>query len=176
MSSLQSTGRSLEIAIEVAAADWTGALPDAEKTADIALTATFGRSAPAGPPAEVSLVLADDAMVADLNRDYRDKEGPTNVLSFPMSDPMSSGGIAPADGADRPEMLGDIVIAYGVTASEAEAQGIPLAHHLSHLCVHGMLHLLGYDHESDDEAEAMERLEADILGDLGVPDPYGKER
>ena len=72
--------------------------------------------------------------------------------------------------------VGDVVIAFGVADREAREQGIPLADHLSHLCVHGMLHLLGFDHIKTDEADRMERLETEILGGLGIPDPYGKER
>ena len=160
----------LEIGIEIADAAWTVALADAEAIAETALAAAYGRAGVEGGAAEVSLVLASDAMVADLNRDYRGKDGPTNVLSFAQSD-----GDPPPAVAGMPEMLGDIIIAYGVTQAEATDQGIPLADHLSHLCVHGMLHLLGFDHEDAAEADEMERLETDILGTLGVPDPYGKE-
>ncbi len=165
----------LEIAIEIASPEWTAALADAETIAERALAAAYGAldHGDGDRPAEVSLVLADDAMVADLNRDYRGKEGPTNVLSFAQQEgDMPAGPALPG----MPEMLGDVVIAFGVTAAEAEDQGIPLADHLSHLCVHGMLHLLGFDHIDTDEADRMERLETDILGGLGVPDPYGKER
>lgn len=165
----------LEIAIEIASPEWTAALADAETIAERALAAAYGAQGQAGGgrPAEVSLVLADDAMVADLNRNYRGKDGPTNVLSFAQQEGDMPPGAAPPG---MPEMLGDVIIAFGVTAREAEDQGIPLADHLSHLCVHGMLHLLGFDHIDTDEADRMERLETDILGGLGVPDPYGKER
>jgi len=164
----------LEIAIDIASPEWATALADAETIAERALAAAYdaldhGADA---RPAEVSLVLADDAMVAALNRDYRGKDGPTNVLSFPQQDADAPAGGLPG----MPDMLGDVVIAFGVTAAEAGDQGIPLADHLSHLCVHGMLHLLGFDHIDADEADRMERLETDILGGLGVPDPYGKER
>ena len=95
----------------------------------------------------------------ELNRDFRKKDAPTNVLSFP----------APPN----PERhLGDIALAFGVCAREAAEQRKPLAHHLQHLTVHGVLHLLGYDHIGDDEAEAMEGLERAVLAGLGVPDPY----
>lgn len=161
----------LEIGIEVADAAWTAALADAEALVERALLAAYaGGSGVHAEAAEVSLVLASDAMVADLNRDYRGKDGPTNVLSFAQSD-----GEQPPAVAGMPEMLGDVIIAFGVTQAEARDQGIPLADHLSHLCVHGMLHLLGFDHEDAAEADEMERLETDILGTLGVPDPYGKE-
>jgi probable rRNA maturation factor len=164
----------LDIAVDVASADWTAALDDPLKICERALAAAFavagrGRTR----PAEVSLVLADDAMVAELNADYRGKDGPTNVLSFPQSDDEGPGAGGPAD---LPDLLGDVIIAFGVTRAEAAAQDLPLADHLSHLCVHGMLHLLGFDHLLDDEADRMERLETEILGGLGIPDPYGKER
>ena len=106
---------------------------------------------------ELSVMLTDDAAIRALNAQWRHKDEPTNVLSFP----------SPGNG-----MLGDIVIAYETTAREAEAEHKPLAHHLSHLAVHGFLHLLGYDHESDADADVMEQLERDILARLGVPDPY----
>lgn len=107
----------------------------------------------------VTVLLADDAAVADLNSRFRGKEGPTNVLSFP----------AP----ENPENhLGDIALAYGVCAREAAEQGKTLEAHLQHLVAHGVLHLVGYDHQTDDEAEAMEDLERAILAGLGHPDPY----
>ncbi|MCE3289269.1 MAG: ybeY [Caulobacter sp.] len=109
------------------------------------------------------VLLTSDAAVAALNQQFRHKPGPTNVLSFP----------APAN----PEnLLGDIALAYGVCASEAAEQGKTLADHLSHLTVHGVLHLAGYDHQTDDEAEAMENLERRVLAALGVSDPYAAER
>jgi probable rRNA maturation factor len=119
--------------------------------------------AAAAPPetddGELSVVLTDDAAIKSLNAQWRNKDEPTNVLSFPA--PANTGGI-----------LGDIVIAYETTAREASQEQKPLADHLSHLTVHGFLHLLGYDHESDADADVMERLERDILARLGVPDPY----
>jgi probable rRNA maturation factor len=119
--------------------------------------------AAAAPPEtdarELSVVLTDDAAIRSLNAQWRNKDEPTNVLSFPA--PSNAGGI-----------LGDIVIAYETTVREATQEQRPLADHLSHLAVHGFLHLLGYDHESDADADVMERLERDILARLGVPDPY----
>jgi len=113
--------------------------------------------------AEVVVALSDDATVRELNRRWRGLDKPTNVLSFPAAS-------APVPGA--PIHLGDIAIAYETTAHEAKAEGKPLARHLAHLAVHGFLHLLGYDHESEPEAERMEGLERDILARLGMPDPY----
>jgi len=107
----------------------------------------------------VTILLTDDATVAELNSRFRQKQGPTNVLSFPA--------------ARNPERhLGDLALAYGVCAREAAEQGKSLGHHLQHLTVHGVLHLLGYDHIGDDEAEVMEGLERAVLAGLGVPDPY----
>lgn len=114
---------------------------------------------------ELCVRFAGDDEVAGLNATYRGKPHPTNVLSFP-----ADGGPV-ADGA--PRLLGDIVLADGVIAREAEAQGKPLATHACHLIVHGTLHLLGYDHEDDASAEIMEALEVKALSALGLPDPYG---
>ena len=112
---------------------------------------------------EVSVVLTDDARIRVLNREWRDIDKPTNVLSFP-----APGGRTGAEAT----LLGDVVIAYETTAREAAAEAKPFAHHVTHLAVHGFLHLLGYDHESDAEADEMERLESKILALLAVPDPY----
>jgi len=112
---------------------------------------------------ELAVVLADDATVRALNRRWRDIDAPTNVLSFPASRPGPG---------EAPALLGDIVIAFETTAREAAAENKPFTHHLAHLVVHGFLHLVGYDHQSDDAADAMERLEGRILEGLGVPDPY----
>jgi probable rRNA maturation factor len=113
---------------------------------------------------ELAVLLTDDAAIRALNRDWRGKDEPTNVLSFPAKEARPRG--------DAPRMLGDIVIAYQTTAREAAAEGKPLLHHLAHLAVHGYLHLVGYDHAADAEADAMEGLEAAILVGLGVPNPY----
>ena len=111
----------------------------------------------------VALLLTDDAAVRRLNAQWRGIDKPTNVLSFPP---------APG-GAGDVKSLGDIAVAYETTASEARAEDKPFADHLAHLCVHGFLHLMGYDHESEAHAETMESLERVILARLGVPDPYG---
>ena len=120
---------------------------------------------------DVCLVLADDDTVRALNRDYRGKDKPTNVLSFPAP-------AAPrrAAGYDGPCFLGDIVIAAETLAREAADDGIAPAHHFQHLVIHGLLHLLGHDHETDVEAVVMEALEVRALASLGVPSPYlGRE-
>jgi probable rRNA maturation factor len=123
------------------------------------------RDAPASA-LEIGVLLTDDAGVRELNRTWRGLDKPTNVLSFPALQPTAG---APAD---APRMLGDIAIAYETTRREADEEEKPFDHHLSHLAVHGFLHLIGYDHENDDDAEAMEGLEREILAQLGIPDPY----
>jgi probable rRNA maturation factor len=117
-----------------------------------------------GQRSELAIVLTDDSAIRALNRDWRAKDATTNVLSFPAKDPR------PARGTTH--LLGDIVIAYETTEREARAEHKPFAHHLAHLAVHGFLHLAGYDHATDDEAAAMEKLETAILARLDVPDPY----
>ena len=145
------------IDIDVEEAAWIATLPQAEMLARGAALAALD-SEGAGHEG-VSILLADDEAVRELNARFRHVDKPTNVLSFP----------APYN----PERhLGDIALAYGVCAREADEQGKPFAHHLQHLVVHGVLHLLGYDHMRDDEAEAMEGLERAVLAGLGVPDPY----
>ncbi|WP_315836359.1 rRNA maturation RNase YbeY [Bradyrhizobium prioriisuperbiae] len=121
---------------------------------------------PASSGAEIAVMLTDDAGIQTLNRDWRGFDKPTNVLSFPAAEQPA------ADDDDAPRMLGDIAIAYETTRREAETEHKPFEHHLSHLAVHGFLHLIGYDHETDDEAEEMEGLERTILAQLGIPDPY----
>jgi probable rRNA maturation factor len=111
----------------------------------------------------VTVSLTDDETVADLNQRFRGKTGPTNVLSFPAAETA------------RP-FLGDVILAYGVCTREADEQGKPIADHLLHLVIHGVLHLLGHDHLEDDEAEAMEARERTLLAKLGVPDPYAVSR
>jgi probable rRNA maturation factor len=113
------------------------------------------------PGAELAIVLTDDSAIRLLNRNWRGVDATTNVLSFPT-------GRAGGD----PLLIGDVVLAYETIAAEARAEGKPFAHHVAHLAVHGFLHLLGFDHERKKDAEAMERLERDILQRLAIPDPY----
>lgn len=114
-------------------------------------------------PAEVSVVLADDAFVHVLNRDYRGRDCPTNVLSFENAEKPPK---------PQPWMAGDIIVAYQTVAREARAQGKTFAAHLAHLLVHGTLHLQGYDHLTARQARPMETLEIKIMKRLGYPDPY----
>ncbi|MGR3503820.1 rRNA maturation RNase YbeY [Pseudaestuariivita sp.] len=129
------------------------------------------------PRTEVAVLATSDAAIAELNAEFRGKPTPTNVLSWPDQDlaPDTPGG-APHPYAPDPQdpepSLGDIALAYETCAAEAEAQCKPLAHHVTHLCLHGLLHLLGYDHVTEADAARMEALEVELLGQLGIPSPY----
>jgi probable rRNA maturation factor len=154
----RSPGIAVDILVEVE--DW-GDEADLRPLAERAVAATVAAGAFAVPDgAEVSVLFTDDTHIRALNRDFRGFDKPTNVLSFPGSD------------ADLGPMLGDIAIARETVLREALDAGTPVEHHVTHLLVHGLLHLVGYDHEEEDEAETMERLETRILAGLGIPDPY----
>jgi probable rRNA maturation factor len=141
--------------------------PDAEAIIHRAIT-TAAEIADAGVgDAELAVMLTDDKGIRTLNNNWRGQDKPTNVLSFPALQPTGAGGPD-----DAPRMLGDIAIAYQTTRAEADDEQKPFGHHLSHLAIHGFLHLIGYDHEKDDDAEAMEALESEILAQLRIPDPY----
>jgi len=135
-------------------------VPEAEETVRTAIAAAAAFEPAAG---EMSVILTDDASIRALNRDWRKLDKPTNVLSFPASTPKIAG---------VPALLGDVVVAYETLAREAAEENKPILHHLAHLVVHGYLHLLGYDHETDSEADAMEGLERQILAHLNIADPY----
>ena len=122
---------------------------------------------------EVAVRLTDDEEVRRLNAQYRNKDRPTNVLSFPLVQADLLTGLTNSD--DGEVLLGDIVLAYGVCAREAAEKRLPLADHAAHLMVHGALHLVGYDHETEAEAVEMERVETAILAKLGIADPYAAE-
>ncbi len=142
------------IEVEIEDPAWTAALPDAAAVVERAAAAAL-----AGTEGDVVVLLTDDAAVRDINARFRDRDQPTNVLSFPAAE-----SAAPH--------LGDLILAHGVCAAEAGAQGKSLADHLMHLTIHGVLHLLGRDHVEDAEAEAMEAEERSLLASLGVADPY----
>lgn len=114
-------------------------------------------------PAEACVALSDDATVRGLNARFRGKDKPTNVLSFPALERF---------GEASPQMLGDIVLAQETIEREAAEQGVAAAHHLQHLVVHGLLHLLGFDHETEQEAQEMEGIEIEVLAGLDIPNPY----
>jgi probable rRNA maturation factor len=150
-------------------ADGWRAEPDAEAVIHRAIAAAAAaETVHAGSgEAELAVMLTDDAGIRTLNRNWRGIDKPTNVLSFPALPPTGAGGPD-----DAPRMLGDIAIAYETMRREADDEQKPFDHHLSHLAIHGFLHLMGYDHETDHDAEAMEGLEQEILAQLGIPDPY----
>ena len=158
---------SVTLGIGIDSAMWTRALPNVQSICRRAALAALV-SAPRVKAAEVNILLTTDAAQKKLNATFRGKDKSTNVLSFPALDP-SERALLPK-GMALP--LGDISVAYGVTAREAKAENKSLKAHLSHLVVHGVLHLLGYDHEHDDDAATMERRETKILAGLGIPDPY----
>lgn len=150
----------IDIAIE--APGWE-ALDDPPILAEAAIRAAIDASGVLlADGVEISIVLCDDAFIADLNQKWRGHAGPTNVLAFPSgTDPSSA------------LVLGDIVIAYETTVAEAREAVMPLSEHVTHLLVHGFLHLVGYDHVADADAEAMETLEIACLARLGMRNPYG---
>ncbi|GHF16279.1 endoribonuclease YbeY [Kordiimonas sediminis] len=161
----------IDISIRSAAWDRTGLCHSLiEKT----VPAVFGAiGIKSDIPGEISFSFVDDDEIQQLNAEYRDKNKPTNVLSFPGCDPdMLNDYTALAKRGGPPVMFGDIIITYGVVAEEAMAQNKKFVHHLHHLLVHGLLHLLGYDHIEEDEAEEMEALEKRILQSFGISDPY----
>jgi probable rRNA maturation factor len=141
--------------------------PDAEAVIQRAIAAAADAVDANVGEAELAVMLTDDSGIRTLNRNWRGIDKPTNVLSFPALRP--EGARKPGD---APPMLGDIAIAYETMRREADAEQKPFDHHLSHLAVHGFLHLVGYDHENDRDAEDMESLETEILAQLGIPDPY----
>jgi probable rRNA maturation factor len=158
----------VEIDVAVPCDAWLAACPDAASLAGRAARAALAAEFPttANAPVLLGLVLTDDEEQRTLNRTWRGKDAPTNVLSFAVTDPDEP----PPPGA--PILLGDVVLAFETVAREAAEQGKPLPDHLVHLVVHGVLHLVGFDHESDAEAMVMEAREIGILAGLGVPAPY----
>ncbi len=164
---------SVSITVETPA--WLEAVSDPERLCRRAVAAALTVAPAAAPPGEVGVLLADDATVRELNRRYRGVDRPTNVLSFPAADAAGSTP-APAAGGDEEAMpLGDVVLALETVAREAAERGVSVADHLTHLVVHGTLHLLGHDHGTDAEAATMEALETAVLAALGVADPYADD-
>lgn len=163
-------GLSLEMELGdhcLGAGDWPALV---ERSVKAALSG--GLSGPL-PATEIYVELVSDEQSQELNQDYRGKDKPTNVLSFPGVEPDDlPGAFKLAAQGGPPVMLGDLIIADNVVAAEAVAQNKSNESHFTHLLVHGVLHLLGYDHINDDEAEEMEALETEILASLGIDDPY----
>lgn len=152
-----------EIDIAVIAEIWAQA-PGAGQIILRAIEACGSRLGRTGEEAEISIVLCDDAEIRRLNRQWRGKDAATNVLSFPTP---------PGPGSNR--HLGDIVIAFETVEREAREEAKRFDHHLSHMAVHGYLHLTGFDHENENDAEEMEQLEREILASIGIADPYHAE-
>jgi probable rRNA maturation factor len=153
-----------ELAVDIVreGGDWSGLDPIEPLIEAVARELAATRDLDFGI-AEASIALATDAQVRDLNRSYRGKDKPTNVLSFPSAMPVV---------ANEPTYLGDVILAAETVRAEAAELGIPLAHHFQHLCLHGLMHLLGFDHIQASDAREMEKLETAILARLGIPDPY----
>lgn len=162
------TPERLHTDILISHSDWLSAICDVESVCQRAALAAFQACGKLGlSQFEISIMLSDDKNLRVLNKKYRGINKPTNVLSFANLDwKKESKSVA------TPQLLGDIVIAYETTLSEAEQEGKKLEDHLSHLVIHGVMHLCGYDHEHHAEAEIMEALETTTLAGLGIPDPY----
>lgn len=160
------------VELSITCAAWRADLSDPEGLVSSAVTAAARlQTIPLHDGAEVSVVLADDTLLRRLNREWRGRDAPTNVLSFPAFDVKEIHASAAA-AADTPPLLGDILLAYETVVREATQQSKRLSAHATHLLVHGFLHLLGYDHQSETAAAKMERLEVSVLGELGIGDPY----
>ncbi len=153
------------IDIEIEEEGWLDELPDVRDVVSTGIAAAL-KADGFSEEADIVVLLADDAEMRSLNKEYRKKDKATNVLSFPAPKSMKMPGMM---------HLGDIALGLETCVREADEQGKPFKNHVLHLSVHGALHLLGYDHENDDEAREMESLERAILKDLGVPDPYSSE-
>ena len=157
----------VSVELSLSCKGWLAACPEIEALAATAAHAAMaGTALPACPSVLVGVILTDDAEQRQLNRTYRGKDAPTNVLSFPIADlaaPMPAGS---------PILLGDVFLAFETVAREAAEQHKKLPDHFRHLVVHGVLHLLGFDHETDADAAIMETREVEILAELGVPPPY----
>ena len=162
----RSSGASpLEIEIVRHSEIWDSIEVSGDALSRAALAAFAASSAAPDAPCEVTLVLTDDDEMRELNRTWRGKDSSTNVLSFPVGEPVG-------EAHGEPSPLGDIVLAGEAVIEEAKVKGIPAADHAAHLVVHGMLHLLGFDHERDADAERMESFETKVLAGLGIADPY----
>jgi probable rRNA maturation factor len=154
----------MTIEIDVEDPSWNQ-IPDLEGLTKRAVAAALAETTFSADSCDVAILFTNDEVMGEINTAWRGKSGPTNVLSFP-----APGDLPVPEGEARP--LGDIVLASGVVTREAAEQGKSLPDHVAHLIVHGILHLLGHDHEDDDEAHQMESLETEILKGLGISDPY----
>ena len=163
---LPSTEMKPKISIDVRDAIWGDVNFDVTALCRAAATEAIAPEEDISGEVEISVVLADDAFVRELNRAWRHVDMPTNVLAFPCSGGDERGGI----GAER--LLGDVIVAFQTTRREAGELDLTLQHHFAHLIIHGVLHLLGYDHIDDGDAAIMEKLEIEALARLGMENPY----
>lgn len=172
VTSIEPPSMGLTIDSDIKAGDWSD-IPNLDAVITRAVTAAFTAELPENPDAELSILLADNDTLQKLNSDYRSKDKATNILSFAGVEPDEiEGAIAFALSGGQAIPLGDLVLSYSVLKAEAVEQSKSMEDHLSHLLVHGMLHLLGYDHESDADGEVMEDFEREILETLDIKNPY----
>jgi probable rRNA maturation factor len=158
--------------VTIGAAGWQAVLDDAPALCRQAAHAALAKGAPGLAAAEVGITLDDDEAVRALNARHRDQDRATNVLAFPLQDLDHGRPLQPP--GPGPLLLGDVIVALETVCAEARAAGRPLRAHLSHLVVHGTLHLLGFGHDDEDEARVMEDLERAVMADLGLADPYAE--
>ncbi len=158
-----------EICIDVRDAFWGDVNFDVTRLCRTAAAEAIASAQETSGEVEISIVLADDAFVRELNRTWRNMDVPTNVLAFPCSNVDESVGV----GAER--LLGDVIVAFQTTQREAVELYLPLEHHFAHLIIHGVLHLLGYDHIDDGDAATMQKLEVEALARLGMGDRYEED-
>jgi len=156
----------LNIVLEIEDERWAAALPGAENLLRSSIALALADFDAKGRTVEIGVRLVDDGAIRGLNRAWRGRDKPTNVLSFPLGAPE------PVTEAGFPWLLGDIVMSFDTVLAESAADAKPLAHHVAHLAIHATLHLIGHDHETDVEADAMENAEAALLARLGIGDPY----
>ena len=156
--------------VSVSCLHWTESVCDVLDICRRAGAAALGVACPGAEHVELGILLADDARVAELNKTFRDRNGATNVLSF-VND-RSDIGNAVARETGYPMILGDVILAFETVAAEADDDGKPIADHLAHLVVHGVLHLLGHDHQNDRDTARMQALECAALATLDIADPY----
>jgi probable rRNA maturation factor len=157
----------IRIVLEIEDPRWRTTVPDIAALLERAIGVAL-EDLPSARPIEVGVRLVDDGAIQGLNREWRGRDKPTNVLSFPMGDP------APVADPEFPWLLGDIVMSFDTVAAECARDHKALDRHAAHLAIHAALHLIGHDHEDDAEAEAMEALEARLLARLGIADPYAE--
>ncbi len=160
------SGRQLYLALEIEDSRWDTALPEIGALLESAIRLALADAPVGDRPIEVGVRLVDDDTIQALNREWRGRDKPTNVLSFPLGD------AGPVIDAALPWLIGDIVMSFDTMAAESERDGKPLEHHVVHLAIHAALHLLGHDHEDEDQAATMEAAEVALLAQLDIPDPY----